>query len=500
MSVADELGDVDGPREADEPVARAAREVDEACDALGVEAAAEAREEAERRGASVAPPSRHAPRLSYEAVVRLQCDGRRGIHTGFVRDISRGGMFLRLVDPEPAGKRLGFELFLPGWRIPARGVGEVAWQRPSYEGPGRPPGMAIRFVALEPVAIEMLARVLPDGEAPAVEVLRPRLLPTLATLPVETSTARERANADGIAGAATADESPALSLEQLIAEAAIAPQLAPSPSPAAVANDELAELEGPMIFVPPPPVSMLPERPTAPEAVPPLRERAASSPVQPLRWGSAAAGIAAIAGLATLAVVGAARREVVVTPAERDARAEVASAAPVAPRNTDAPPLPAPSTVVGGAPLSASETAALSEAAVASPSSPPASARPAPVLPMSDAASAPARRLVSLRWEPLATGGTRVVVTLDGALDKGRVRASRIGGDSPRLVVRLLGVGDGAPRAPWEPATPDVRRVRAGLHDGDGGPEVHLVLDLVRPEVRLAKWEVFGSELYLDLM
>src|SRR4030095_827407 len=97
------------------------------------------------------------PRLWCGAVVRISCAARRGIHTGFVRDISRGGMFLRLVDPEPPGKRMGFELFLPGWRVPVRGLGGGVGRRPSCEGPGRPPGLAIRFVALEPVAIEMLA-------------------------------------------------------------------------------------------------------------------------------------------------------------------------------------------------------------------------------------------------------------------------------------------------------------------------------------------------------
>ena len=504
MRVADELGEAGGEREADEPIANPARELDEAFDALAVEAAVEAREEAERRGASVAPPSRHAPRLSCEAVVRLSCDGRRGIHTGFVRDISRGGMFLRLVDPEPAGKRMGFELFLPGWRIPARGVGEVAWQRPNYEGPGRPPGMAIRFVALEPVAIEMLARVLPDGEAPAVEVLRPRPLPTPAPELAETSTSRERADADELASKVAAVESAALSLEELIAEAGIAPQLAPLPPVHRPAGDsELADLEGPMIFVPPPPlpIPVLPERLAAAQAVPPLPERAAVEPAQRLRWGSAAAGIAAIAGLATLAVVGAARREVVVMPAERAAASTTIAGAPEAASQHDDVSVesaaasatdshvPQPLSQIAGQPDGSSATLPSSSSPVVAPAATPTSV-----------AAERARRLVSLRWEPLAGGGTRIVATFDGSFTADRVRASRIGGDTPRLVVRLLGVREGVPRLPWEPATADVRRVRAGRHDGDGGPEVHLVLDLVRPDVRLAKWEVFGSELHLDLM
>ena len=109
-----------------------------------------------------------------------------------------------------------------------------------------------------------------------------------------------------------------------------------------------------------------------------------------------------------------------------------------------------------------------------------------------------AAQLTDVRWEPLAGGGTRVVVTLDGAITQDRVRASRITGDSPRLVVRLLGVTDRV-RAPWEPATSEVQRIRSGRHDGDGGSEVHLVLDLGGDGVTLARSQVVGGELWLDL-
>jgi hypothetical protein len=429
-----------------------------------------------------APAARHAPRLSYEAVVRLHCDGRRGIHTGFVRDISRGGMFLRLVDPEPPGKRLGFELFLPGWRVPARGVAEVAWQRPRYEGPGRPPGMALRFVALEPVAIEMLSQVLPAGEAPTVEVLRPRPLPVCAPEPAPMEDAEA-----ALGGAA------ALSLEALIAEAGIAPSPPSAPTSATpVGDDEVADLAE--IFVPPPPlpIPVLPDVAPAAGSVPMLHD---ATPAQRLRWGSAAAGIAAVAGLATLVVVGAARREVVIVPIQQHvappatssstagtpaARLDDPGAPPAPVSAVAAPPEPAPPQVMlASVPAPAEETAAL-----ATPS----------------ATNAAPRRLVSLRWEPLAAGGTRLVVTFDRELGSGSVRASRIGGEAPRLVVRLLGVGEGAPRAPWAPDTGEVRRVRAGRHDGEGGAELHLVLDLAGPAVRLAGSEVAGSELRLDLV
>jgi len=429
-----------------------------------------------------APPSRREPRLSYEAVVRLHCDGRRGIHTGFVRDISRGGMFLRLVDPEPPGKRMGFELFLPGWRSPARGVGEVAWQRPAYEGPGKPPGMALRFVALEAEAIARLARLLPEGEAPAVEVL-PRRMPRMW----------RRKPGVKAPGAAAPQQTPDAQLALELPDFTSAPATPPRPTAPtdraraadAASSAGLEEaLAEPMIFVPPPP---LPGPPALqPPAPPTLPSR--------LRWHSTAAGIAGFAGLATLLVVGAARREPLPAPASP----AVQTSGPATPV-VSAPIVPA-----------AAETRLASAPAVAAQDRPPLTqALPAsapPRIPQARAvvaepyAAGAARRLTGLRWESLPEGGTRVVVELDGSLDGGRVRASRISGDSPRLVVRLLGVGDGAPRTPWEPATAEVRRIRAGRHDGETGREVHLVLDLATGDVRLADTTAVGSELRLDLV
>ena len=432
------------------------------------------------------PPSRHAPRLSFEAVVRISCAGRRGIHTGFVRDISRGGMFLRLVDPEPVGRRLGFELFLPGWRMPARGVGEVAWNRASYEGPGRPPGMAIRFVALEARAIEMLAAVLPNGEAPVVEVLEPRRLP-----PVRRDDELERGARAANLGADAAsvpilpaEGSPGVdsSLEELLAASGVA-----SMSLSAEIEPQLAaELgdDGPMIFVPPPP---LPE-PVLPPG-PPVR--AFVEPVTPpsrQRWGSAAAGIAAFGAIASLIVVGAARRDVLPTENSGPTRPAVQRPAP-----HDASAVPPGAAAVSTVPAARSAVdTTVGGAAGALPAS-------IPVPDSAQAAAATATRVTALRWEPLPAGGTRVMIALDGAFAAARLRASRIGGEAPRLVVRLLGLGEG-PRGPWEPSTAQVRRIRAGRHDGEAGAELHLVLDLGSAGVRLARSTVVGNELQLDLM
>ena len=452
--------------------------------------------------AAAAPPSRSGPRLSFEAVVRLSCAGRRGIHTGFVRDIARGGMFLRLVDPEPPGRRLGFELFLPGWRMPARGVGEVAWSRPSYEGPGRPPGMAIRFVALEARAIEMLAALLPGGEVAPVEVLQPRPLPPVRR---DEKPAAPVAPVGEVGAGLAADAAAEPSLEALLAEAGLAPLRQPATAEVGL-GEGLSDEDGPMIFVPPPPLPM------PPPATPEVGSFATEAPTPSrLRWGSAAAGIAAFAGLATLVVVGAARRDVL-PPAEgaspqRSAVQTPAAAQPsVMATNAAAPPSADPS-VAGGSPPSALgsmqpppavEAPPAFETPAAFATRPAADAPPAAGAPPT--AANPATRLNGLRWEPLPGGGTRVAIGLDGSFALSRLRASRIGGAAPRLVVRLLGLAAGAPRSPWEPATAEVRRIRAGRHDGDGGPEIHLVLDLAGPDVRLARSEVAGGELRLDLV
>jgi hypothetical protein len=238
-------------------------------------------------------------------------------------------------------------------------------------------------------------------------------------------------------------------------------------------------LSGPMIFVPPPPLPIPP--PIVQDALVPMPEPAA--PKQ--RWGAAAAGIAAFAGLATLVIVGAARRDVVVPAA---APAPPALARPAVPPALD--PRPSATDRIVEAP----RTAATAESAEL----PSAGGSPPAIPTTSDAATKTATQLTDVRWEPLAGGGTRVVVTLDGAISQVRVRASRITGDSPRLVVRLLGVTDRV-RAPWEPATSEVRRIRSGRHDGDGGSEVHLVLDLGGEDVGLARSQVVGGELWLDL-
>jgi hypothetical protein len=109
-----------------------------------------------------------------------------------------------------------------------------------------------------------------------------------------------------------------------------------------------------------------------------------------------------------------------------------------------------------------------------------------------------ARRLVELRWES-ETAGTRLVARFDGPLALDRVRSSRIGGESPRQVVKLLGMAGLPSAAPWHPATPELAHVRAGFHRTADRGELHLVLDLAGPDVRVQRVEASGDELRIEL-
>ncbi len=83
-------------------------------------------------------------------------------------------MFLRILDPEDPGSRIGFDVFFQsegGEREVLTGEGEVAWSRQEFEGPDLPPGMGIRFLSLAPGGAEILSRRLAGDQTPAsVEV------------------------------------------------------------------------------------------------------------------------------------------------------------------------------------------------------------------------------------------------------------------------------------------------------------------------------------------
>ena len=370
-------------------------------------------------------------------MVRVQVPGRTGIHTGFLRDLSRGGMFVRLVDPEPQGARFRFTLRLSaGARGGAlvRGEAEVAWVREGYDWPGQPPGMAVRFLGLEEPGRSELARVLGD------EPLAPPLPPSpRESWPV---------------GAWFADRTSR-----------------PAPGVASLQDDD-------------------PEPAPVPEAVTRVPMRAsAARPRRRRRRMLLATGVAAAlllaAGWAWRSAGGGA------VPAETArggaaARPPGTAGVPASAARRATAVTAALGAGPGGAPPSRSAAAQATAAAAA------------PRAPAAGELARPASRLLELRWERHATG-TRAIARFDGTLDPRRVRSSPIGGESPRQVLQLRGIAANPPGAPWQPATPELQRVRAGHHLSADGGELHLVLDLAGPGVRLVELRAVGDELRLEL-
>ena len=140
----------------------------------------------------------------------------------------------------------------------------------------------------------------------------------------------------------------------------------------------------------------------------------------------------------------------------------------------------------------------------------PAAASPAPALAAAQAgptavleepsppAGPGARRIRDITWAD-RDGRTDFLIWGDGALDPRAVRHFTIGGERPRLVLRIPGVDQPFARGRVEVGGGLVERIRTGLH-GDRGPsELHVVFDLTGSSVRLAGIENVGGRLRVTL-
>jgi uncharacterized protein (TIGR02266 family) len=66
-----------------------------------------------------------------------------------VRDLGRGGLFVRSVRPLAVGQRLSIDIWVVGEPAPWSVLGRVVWTREADEGEHRPPGMGIKFIVLD---------------------------------------------------------------------------------------------------------------------------------------------------------------------------------------------------------------------------------------------------------------------------------------------------------------------------------------------------------------
>jgi uncharacterized protein (TIGR02266 family) len=69
-------------------------------------------------------------------------------YTGFIENMSTGGIFVATHKVKPVGERLAFSITLPDSKQPITGEGEVRWVRLYSEDSNVEPGMGLRFTEI----------------------------------------------------------------------------------------------------------------------------------------------------------------------------------------------------------------------------------------------------------------------------------------------------------------------------------------------------------------
>ncbi|HVS01561.1 MAG TPA: hypothetical protein VMT16_02240, partial [Thermoanaerobaculia bacterium] len=415
-----------------------------------------------------------------------------------------------------------FELALADGTGLLQGIGEVVWMREQDEAVERPAGMGIRFRQLDPQSRALVFRIVEARigsgeetfELEGMAAREPSLVSesertvSLAASPRPAPPVRDpAATVQERRGAAVDSRSlPAGFAEVARALAGERPNAAPDSDPTV-----RLPAEGPAVALPraaaappaaglgQPPVTLWDESGEGDEPAAPRGQRRrrrvlllSAIAVLSLAAGAAALYLFAPGGWRALATQlpgrGAASER---TPPSGVAGGMPSALPPAAPAATE--------------PAAGPAEASADEAAVPSPpaeegSGTGAAATPAPQPTATEASAVegPFSQLIDLQWRR-DEGGTTVVLLTDGQLVAGTFSHFQIGGETPRAVVRLHGVGE-----PFSPAaipvqTPEVAGIRVGHHPAPGGGELHVVLDLTAASVEVAEVTRAGNRLLVRL-
>jgi len=197
-----------------------------------------------------------------------------------------------------------------------------------------------------------------------------------------------------------------------------------------------------------------------------------------------------------------------------------AAAAPAAGPATAPAAAPASSadTSAATSPVAASSPALLPTAAVAAPSAsapavrpppvasaPPVAAAPLPApaapLPRAVAPSAPGAHFTAIEeiWGQRTGAGTVVTIVGNGPVPPDAFSHFRLEGDNPREVVRVRGVDGSFKRTLIAVGTTEVKEIRVGFHGQGGQGELHVVLDLASPRVKLVRLSATDNRIEIQL-
>jgi uncharacterized protein (TIGR02266 family) len=403
---------------------------------------------------------RDSRRVPIEARVQFTFDRFAGFLSEYSSNISPGGMFIKTLTPLALGQILDFEFDLGDGFELIKGRGEVVWTRIQDEGPLRPPGMGLRFQELSEGSRDLIYRMVDQ------HVLQGGTPFDVSQIPHDPPPPLEQEPLPPL------DLLPPVPDPDATDASSWLPALDLGASPAAPASAA------------PQPVASAP----APSFAPVFGSAAARQPRNVLPW--VVAGAVALALVAAgflfkdrlLELAGLGGEEVVA-----QAPAPSAPLSRDVPRRTAAPPAPA---------VEESPAAVGSEVSPeVGPEASPTPASPAPVPPPS-ASGPPLTRLEKITWEE-AFGGTDIVLEGNGSIPESVYTRSRIEGNPPRELLRLSGIKSSFPSQRLRVGTADVLQVRTGYHPDKS--EIHVVLDLAHPSVKVTRVEQGERSLRIHL-
>lgn len=107
--------------------------------------------DSERRdpGVVINEEKRSAPRVEYEVEVDYRSEDN--FYTGFIKNISSGGLFLYTHEPLPIGSEINVRFTIPNFPQPIVARALVRWIRPyRQDTQDSVPGMGVQFLSIDP--------------------------------------------------------------------------------------------------------------------------------------------------------------------------------------------------------------------------------------------------------------------------------------------------------------------------------------------------------------
>ena len=480
-------------------------------------------------------------RMPLDAVVRLHFEGTVAYQNGFAANVSATGMFVKHPSPPPVGTKLVFEFSLGVDRVPVQGSGDVVWTRDRYLGPGQPAGVGIRFHQLDAQSRDHIAEAL-------FEYLE-RSLSETTSIDAERLAGQIGAEPAAVASLAGAfspapPEPPAPRIEIGTLPPITRPGAEPAPASAPVREPlEPVTTAALSSYAPPPeaderqPFTVFSSLDSADAGTAAIVREALRDQPPALTLGGAAHARSERAGsstalwvalvLAGVAVGGwflwqryAARpaapepQPVAAEPAKPapeplsatpDTSTTLAQAVGVDPTVRSPATEPPISQKVTGAPAESqpdeTEAPAEPDSGAATADSPVATETPVTIpappepAPATAPAGEPAKSVAAISWLDSA-GANELVIRGDSAFAAGSWSYSEIGGENPRVLVKIRGMQSPF-RGAAGGASPLARGVRTGYHVGNRGNEIHVVVDLAPPAAKVASLAPEGSTLVL---